>query len=104
VVVNQVQAHNLLVAVTYIGQRGRGRHLSAMFASMYYAALRPGEALALRKSDCHLPETGWGTITLAKSRPEVNLKWTGTGDTHEERSLKHRAVTDVRPVPIPRSW
>jgi integrase len=101
VVVNQVQAHNLLVAVTYIGQRGRGRHLSAMFACMYYAALRPGEALALRKSDCRLPKTGWGTITLAKSRPEVNSKWTDTGDTYEERGLKHRASTDIRPVPIP---
>jgi integrase len=101
VVVNQIQAHNLLTAVTYIGQRGRGRHLSAMFACMYYAALRPAEALALRKNDCNLPEAGWGYITLAKSRPEVNTKWSNTGDTHEERGLKHRAATDVRIVPIP---
>ena len=72
-----------------------------MFACMYYAALRPGEALALHKTDCHLPKTGWGTITLAKSRPEVNLKWTDTGNTHEERGPKHRASTDVRVVPIP---
>lgn len=101
VVVNQVQAHNLLVAVTYIGQRGRGHHLAAMFACMYYAALRPGEALALRKGDCHLPETGWGSFTLAKSRPEVNTRWNNSGQTHEERGLKHRAEEDVRPVPIP---
>ncbi len=101
VVVNQTQAHNLLVAVTYIGQRGRGRHLSAMFACMYYAAMRPAEAIALKQSDCHLPESGWGTVTLAKSRPEVNTRWTDTGETHGERHLKHRAVQDVRPVPIP---
>lgn len=101
VIVNQVQAHNLLVAVTYIGNRGRGLHLSAMFACMYYAAMRPGEAIALRQGDCHLPETGWGRVTLAKSRPEVNTQWTDSGQTHEERHPKHRAVKDVRPVPIP---
>jgi integrase len=101
VVVNQVQAHNLLVAVTYIGQRGRGRHLSAMFACMYYAAMRPAEAINVKKNDCHLPDTGWGTVTLAKSRPEVNTRWSDTGQTHEERQLKHRAVEDVRPIPIP---
>lgn len=32
VVVNQVQAHNLLTAVSSIGKRGRGRRLAAMFA------------------------------------------------------------------------
>jgi integrase len=101
VVVNQVQAHNLIVAVTYIGQRGRGRHLSAMFACMYYAAMRPAEAINLKKNDCHLPSTGWGTITLAKSRPEVNIRWSDTGQTHEERQLKHRAAEDVRLIPIP---
>jgi len=101
VVVNQLQAHNLLVAVTYIGQRGRGRHLAAMFACMYYAAMRPGEAINVKKNDCHLPATGWGTITLVKSRPEVNIRWSDTGQTHEERQLKHRAVEDVRPIPIP---
>jgi integrase len=101
VVVNQIQAHNLLVAVTYVGKRGRGRHLSAMFACMYYAAMRPGEAIAVKQGDCHLPETGWGQIILAKSRPEVNTQWTDSGQTHEERHLKHRAVEDVRPVPIP---
>jgi integrase len=101
VVVNQVQARNLLIAVTYIGQRGRGRHLTAMFACMYYAAMRPAEAIALKKADCDLPETGWGTITLAKSRPEVGTRWTDTSETHPERQLKHRAEADVRPIPIP---
>lgn len=46
VVVNPRQASELLTAVTYVGHRGRGRHLMAMFACMYYAGLRPGEALA----------------------------------------------------------
>jgi integrase len=103
VVVNQDQAQALLEAVKTVGdlQRGRGQRLSAMFACMYYAAMRPSEAIGLRKGDCKLPAEGWGTVTLAKSRPEVNTKWTDTGDAHEERGLKHRAEDDVRPVPIP---
>jgi integrase len=103
VVVNQHQADALLQAVKMVGNldRGRGKRLSAMFACMYYAAMRPSEAIGLRKGDCKLPAEGWGTVTLAKSRPEVNTKWTDTGDAHEERGLKHRAEDDVRPVPIP---
>jgi integrase len=101
VVVNPDQAASLLVAVTYVGRRGRGKRLMAFFACMYYAAMRPAEVIGLRSQDCWLPPAGWGKITLAKSRPEVNRKWTDSGDAHEERGLKHRATDDVRPVPIP---
>ncbi|MEV0309301.1 tyrosine-type recombinase/integrase [Nonomuraea fuscirosea] len=101
VVVNPRQAEALLTAVASVGVRGRGRRLRAMFACMYYAALRPGETVALRKQDCHLPATGWGRILVDVSRPEVNTRWTDTGDAHEERGLKHRGRDDVRPVPIP---
>ncbi|GIH69019.1 site-specific integrase [Sphaerimonospora thailandensis] len=66
-----------------------------------YAALRPGEAVALRKDDCHLPEHGWGRLLVDVSRPAVNTQWTDTGDAHEERGLKHRGRDDVRPVPVP---
>lgn len=41
VVVNQKQARSLLDAATKVGGRGRGQRLSAMFACMYYAAMRP---------------------------------------------------------------
>jgi integrase len=101
VVVNPDQAASLLVAVTYVGKRGRGKRLMAFFACMYYAAMRPAEVIGLRSQDCWLPPAGWGRITLAKSRPEVSRKWTDSGDAHEERGLKHRAADDVRPVPIP---
>jgi hypothetical protein len=40
-VVNPAQAAILLVAVTYVGKRGRGKRLMAFFACMYYAAMRP---------------------------------------------------------------
>ncbi|MGA8458220.1 MAG: tyrosine-type recombinase/integrase [Streptosporangiaceae bacterium] len=106
VVVNPRQARQLLVAATYVGQHRRGPHargqrLMALFACMYFAALRPGEAVALRRQDCHLPRTGWGWLTLEKSRPEVNRRWSDTASAHDERGLKHRAATETRRVPIP---
>ncbi|MDP9863375.1 MULTISPECIES: tyrosine-type recombinase/integrase [Streptosporangium] len=101
VAVNPRQARELLTMVTYVGGRGRGRRLMALFACMYYAALRPGEAVGLRLQDCHLPAKGWGRLTVDVSRPEVNRQWTDSGDAHEERGLKHRGSADVRPVPIP---
>ncbi len=36
----------------------RGRHLEAFYACLYYAALRPSEAVMLRVTDCHLPSRG----------------------------------------------
>src|SRR5260370_7775268 len=77
VVVNPRQARELLTAVTYVGQQRRGPHargqrLMAFYACMYYAALRPGEVVGLRRQDCHLPRTGWGHLTLEKSRPPLN--------------------------------
>jgi len=106
VVVNPRQARELLTAVTYVGQnrRGpyaRGQRLMAFYACMYFAALRPGEAVALRVQDCYLPGSGWGRLTLEKSRPEVNRRWTDTASAHDERGLKHRPVTETRRVPIP---
>ncbi|MFI6888065.1 tyrosine-type recombinase/integrase [Streptosporangium canum] len=101
VVVNPVQARELLTAVTYVGRLNRGRHLRGFFACLYFAGLRPAEALGLRKQDCHLPATGWGRLVLAKSKPQANKKWTDSGEAHDDRGLKHRAEDEGRPVPIP---
>jgi len=73
----------------------------ALYACMYFAALRPGEAVALRRQDCYLPASGWGRLTLEKSRPEVNQRWNDTASAHDERGLKHRSVSETRRVPIP---
>ena len=73
----------------------------AGYACMYYAALRPAEVVGLSRQDCHLPKTGWGHLTLEKSRPEVNRRWTDTDSAHDERGLKHRAASETRRVPIP---
>jgi integrase len=101
VVVNPRQARELLTAVTYVGQTGKGRHLRAFFACLYFAGLRPAEALGLCEQDCHLPPTGWGRLTLVKSRPKANKRWTDNGQAHDERGLKHRASNETRRVPIP---
>jgi integrase len=72
-----------------------------MFASMYYAALRPAEAVNLHKADCELPETGWGRIYVSRTTPEVGKRYTDSGDLHDKKGLKHRPDDEVRPVPIP---
>src|SRR5258708_14495231 len=75
--------------------------LMALYACMYFAALRPAEAVAWRQRDCDLHETGWGRLTLETSRPEVNRRWTDTASAHEERGLKHRPAQESRRVSIP---
>ncbi|GIM87961.1 hypothetical protein [Salinispora arenicola] len=89
VVVNVRQARELLIGVTYVGQRGkdgrRGERLVAFYACLYFAALRPSEALGLRERDCHLPAKGWGLLTLEKSRPVVGKRYTDSGEVHDDR-------------------
>ena len=104
-VVTHAQARGLLTAVSYVGSwdRGRGRRLVAFFATMYYAALRPAEATALRDTECDLPEEGWGKLTLARSLPVTAKKWTGGGQRHDPRGLEQRDPDAMRIVPIP-AW
>ncbi|MFB7422587.1 tyrosine-type recombinase/integrase [Streptomyces hydrogenans] len=103
VLVNAMQARQLLAAVSYVGSwdRCRGRRLVAFYAVLYYAGLRPAEAVGLRRSDCHLPEKGWGTLTLSETRPVSGKQWTDSGERHDRRGLKAREVSTDRPVPIP---
>ncbi|MFI6176399.1 tyrosine-type recombinase/integrase [Nonomuraea sp. NPDC051191] len=99
-VVNPAQARQLLDALPKVGRK-RGPRLQALFACIYYAALRPEEAADLRLKNCTLPETGWGLIVLEKARPQGTKRWTNSGETHESRSLKHRADKETREIPIP---
>ncbi|GHH80962.1 hypothetical protein GCM10018793_37340 [Streptomyces sulfonofaciens] len=103
VLVNAVQARQLLTAVSYVGSwdRCRGRRLAAFYAVLYYAGLRPAETVGLRRSDCHLSETGWGMLTLRETRPVSGKQWTDSGERHDRRGLKAREATSDRPVPIP---
>jgi integrase len=101
VVIGPRQMRECLIAVTYVGTRGRGRRLRALYACLYYAALRPAEAVALHKDDCMLPEAGWGRLVLSRSLPESGSRWTDDGTTHTKRGLKLRPLTEIRTVPIP---
>ncbi|MER8159549.1 tyrosine-type recombinase/integrase [Streptomyces sp. NPDC094472] len=98
-VVNPRQARRLLDAVAEQGDRGK--HLRAFFGCLYHAGLRPGEAVWLRRENCELPLTGWGTLHLDGSRPRVGSSWTDSGTAHDQRGLKWRPEKDVRHVPIP---
>ncbi|MFE1331791.1 tyrosine-type recombinase/integrase [Streptomyces microflavus] len=103
VVANPAQARALLSAVSYIGcfNRARGRRLVGLFAGMYYAGLRPAEAVAVCRQDCLLPGHGWGEVTLHRTLPQAGARWTDTGRVHDERGLKNRPAGDTRPVPLP---
>jgi integrase len=58
-VVNSEQARRLLAAV---GQQcERGERIVAFFGCLYYTALRPEEAVDLRRDNlASLPDHGWG--------------------------------------------
>ncbi|WP_436786316.1 tyrosine-type recombinase/integrase [Yinghuangia sp. YIM S10712] len=98
-VVNPRQAGALLAAVREQGNRGE--HLEAFFGCLYYAAMRPAEAVWLRLDNCDLPKRGWGQLRLDGSRPRVGSAWTNDRTAHDVRGLKWRARKATRPVPIP---
>ncbi|MEO3829907.1 tyrosine-type recombinase/integrase [Actinomadura sp. B10D3] len=95
---NPDQARALLAAVPVIAPRV-GQHLLGFFACLYFAGLRPSEAVALTLDDCELPATGWGRLLLAGSSPAAGKQWTDDGQYHQPRSLKARAQGVKRPVP-----
>lgn len=94
VVVNPSQARALLAAVRELSPEVEG-----FFACLYYAGLRPSEAVNLREKDCLLPQSGWGELVLVGSHQTTGRAWTDSGDAGEERGLKHRSRDDTRHVP-----
>ncbi|MFE7044559.1 tyrosine-type recombinase/integrase [Streptomyces atratus] len=96
---NPDQVTRLLEAIRQLP--GRGAHLYAFFACMYYAAMRPAEVIHLKKSQCRLPVTGWGLLNLNGGVVTAGRDWTDDGAVHEIHSLKRRAARATRPVPIP---
>ena len=100
-VASPVQARTLLAGVR--AQGARGQHLEAFYGCLYYAAIRPSEAVALREADCHLPSRGWGRIDLAASEPRAGRDWTDHGTARQAGGLKRRAAGEMRSIPIPPS-
>jgi integrase len=99
VVANPDQVRAVLRAVG--AQRRTGKRFIAFFGCMYFAGVRPSEALDLRLSDCFLPVSGWGRIDLATSDPRAGKAWTDDGRARQRRGLKRRGQAETRSVPIP---
>jgi integrase len=102
-VVNPNQARALLEAVR--AQRPSGPRLVTFFAVMYYAGLRPEEAINLAADNVILPPLGgpddedWGELHIRSATPDAGGEWTDDGSMRERRQLKHRAEGDSRIVP-----
>ncbi len=112
-VVNPRQARALLDAVR--DQQPSGPRLVAFFAVMYYAGLRPEEAINLYQDNVILPPQvwdeerqewqdpaeaeDWGELHLRAATPDAGSEWTDDGSPRERRQLKHRAEGDTRVVP-----
>ncbi len=94
-------------------QQPSGPRLVAFFAVMYYAGLRPEEAINLRAEDVALPDQGrsedgergqhqsdddWGELHLRHATPDAGSDWTDDGAKRDQRQLKHRAEGDSRIV------
>ena len=107
---NPRQARALLEAVR--AQQPSGPRLVAFFAVMYYAGLRPEEAINLSRDNVILPPrwdrtpawqdppmTDWGELHLRSATPDAGSEWTDDGSARETRQLKHRAEGDSRIVP-----
>ncbi len=41
----------------------------------------------MRLADCHLPEHGWGMLTLTRAAPRTATAWISDGSSHEQRGL-----------------
>jgi integrase len=98
-VANPVQARTLLNAVRE--QPRSGRRLVAFFGCLYYAAMRPEEAVSLSKHNLALPAEGWGEFHLETAEPYAGKEWTNTGQNRDRRQLKQRAQGETRIVPCP---
>lgn len=100
-------ARRLLDAV-----RSSGPRLVAFLAVVFYAALRPEEAVNLGRDNITLPslvgdaDTGkweepadnWGELRFCSAAPEVGAEWTDDGTRREQRHLKSRPAGEWRRV------
>jgi len=102
-VVNPRQARALLEAVRV--QQPSGPRLVTFFALMYYAGLRPEEAINLSRDNVTLPphdgpdDDDWGELHIRSATLDAGGEWTDDGSVRERRQFKHRAEGDSRVVP-----
>jgi integrase len=97
-------------------QQPSGARLVAFFGVMYYAGLRPEEAINLAADNVILPrqirdehnqqrqdpppgDADWGELHIRSATPDAGGEWTDDGSARDKRQLKHRAEGDSRIVP-----
>ncbi|HEU0087310.1 MAG TPA: hypothetical protein VFQ77_06640 [Pseudonocardiaceae bacterium] len=100
-VVNPVQARTLLTAIGQV-QRS-GARLVALFGAMYFAALRPEEAVNLRLRNLALPAEGWGEIHLEESAPHAGKEWTDGERPATAASSSTEPAAKAAPCPAHRN-
>jgi integrase len=99
VVANPAQVRTLLAAV---GEQARSEpRLVAFFGCLYFAGLRPEEAVGLSRRNLALPAEGWGELHPDGAEPYAGKDWTDTGEDRDRRQLKQRARGETRSVPCP---
>jgi integrase len=96
---NPVQARTLINAVRY-HVPGAAR-LAAFYGCLYFAGMRPEEAVALNLSNLRLPDEGWGEFDFGTAEPYAGKEWTDSGTNRDRRQLKQREVGERRTAPCP---
>lgn len=99
---NPAQADVILAKL--LKRRRNSACLHALFATLYYAGLRPEEAAQLRVEDLTLPPADstddWGELSFSTAAPEIAKQWNNTRVRREARGLKGRAEGESRNVPV----
>jgi len=85
----------ILDAVAGPNARPGAKSRRMVFELMFYAGLRPSEAVALRIENCELPDDGWGLASVHEARTSSTSRWTREGEEIGETK------TAPRNVPIP---
>ncbi|MEV4131458.1 integrase [Dactylosporangium sp. NPDC049742] len=96
---NPVQARTLINAVRF--NVPGGARLAAFFGCLYFAGMRPEEAVALKLANLHLPKEGWGEFEFGEAEPHAGKEWTDSGENRDRRQLKQREVGERRTAPCP---
>ena len=93
-----MQVRTLLGAV---GRQRGGPRLVAFFGCLYYAGLRPEEAVSLAKHNLSLPKQGIGELHLERAEPYAGKEWTDSGHNRDQRHSSSAQLATAEPVPCP---
>ncbi|GAA1258635.1 hypothetical protein GCM10009677_06760 [Sphaerisporangium rubeum] len=98
-VVTPEQARALLSAIEK--RKPSGPLLMPLFATLYFAGLRPEKAVNIREKDLTLPDAAdaLGEIYLTGAAPDAGREWTDSGEQPDQRGLKHRDKGESHIVP-----